>query len=251
MDKLTGLLKQLGGSDELVGAISEQFRTYAQGIKEQYDAEFNKKITKARAICLEAVNKEKAEIARKVAIYLESKQDHFDRAAERQRLNEESESANMLKRVKALMEGISVDDGQSQELQVTRRQIARLQQAVGTLKEERDVAVTKANKANGIATNFAKKNRILENKFKSSGALNESKSRKSGSSKGSRKAKSSKAVVIAESKTSNTRRTHRLDESRRVPSRSVSTRVIKEETRRSSDKGGDSNIANIAANMNE
>lgn len=251
MNKLTVLLKELGGSDELVSQISGQFRAYAHGIKEQYDVEFANKIQKARAICLEAVNKEKAEMARKFAIYLESKQDHFDRAAERQRLNEESESANTLKHVKAMLEGVDLNDGgQNRELQVARRHVARLQQAVGTLKEERDSAVKKANSANEIATNFAKKNRILESKTKNSRSLKESAGRRSGSSAGSNR-RSSKAVVIAESKTSKARTRRRLDEGRRVPANSVSTRVIREETRKKSKSGKavDGNIANIAAQM--
>ena len=230
MNKLKALLKELGGTDELVSAISEQFSAYANGIKKQYDVEFANKIEKARAICLEAVNKEKAEMARKFAIYLESKQDHFDRAAERQRLNEESESTNKLKHVKALLEGVDINNGgQSRELQVARKQVARLQQAVGTLKEERNVAVKKANKANEIATKFAKKNRVLESKTRGSKSLKESVNRRSVSSAGSKKTKSSQAVVIAESKKTGKTRVRRLDEGRRVPAKSVSTRTIREE----------------------
>lgn len=253
MNKLKALLKELGGSDELVGAISEQFKSYALGIKEQYDAEFANKVNKARAICLEAVNKEKAEMARKFAIYLESKQDHFDRAAERQRLNEESESTNKLKHVKAMLEGIDLNDGgQSRDLQVARKQVARLQQAVGTLKEERNVAVKKANKANEIATKFAKKNRVLESKTRGSKSLNESGTRRSGSSTGSKRTRSSKAVVIAESKKTSKPRRRRLDEGRRVPAKSVSTRIIREETRnKKSGLAHDGTVANIAAHMDE
>lgn len=247
MDKLKGLLKQLGGSDDLISSISEEMTKYAQSIKAQYDAEFKDKINKARAICLEEVNKEKAELARKLAVYMESKQEYFERAAEKQRLNEESESANLLKRAKALLEGISVEDGgQSQELQVARRQLARLQQAVGSLKEERDLAVGKANKANQIAKDVLQKNRLLEGKKQSP----VSESKKEGPSA---PADSSKRTVLAESSKSPRPAPRRLDEERRVPSQSASTRrtIDEAQSKSSTKRPGEKHIAGIAASMEE
>ncbi len=44
MDKLKGLLKQLGGSDELVGAITEEIGKYTDGVKAKYDKQFHDRI---------------------------------------------------------------------------------------------------------------------------------------------------------------------------------------------------------------
>lgn len=251
MDKLRGLLKELGGSEDLIEAIAEEFAAYADTIREQYKAKLDKHVRKARTICLEEVNKEKAKMARKLAIYLESKTDHFERAAEKQRLNEESESVNLLKRTKALLEGVQIENGQSQDLQVARRQVARLQQAVGSLREERNLAVTKANKANQIAKEVLQKNRLLESKVKKSNVVSESK--KGGPSSPVNKKPSTRTVLAESSKT--TRRSRpRLDESRRVPNQPNSTRRVLDESQRrgkSNVKPGDKSISNIAASMED
>lgn len=248
MTKLRDLLKQLGGSDELADAISEEFARYAQEIKSKYDAEFKDKITKARAVCLEEVNKEKASLARKVAIYLEAKQDHFEKAAEKQRLNEESEATNRLKRAKALLEGVEVDgSGQSRELQAARRQITRLQQAVDTLREERNLAVDKANKANTIAADVLKKNRLLEQNLKQTGQTAIAESTVKPAPRGN--------VTAGEPKPASRPAPRRLDEGRRVPSPGVSTRTVLKETQvkspTNSQKRGDDPISNIASALED
>tara|TARA_R100001244_G_scaffold25113_3_gene25532 strand:+ start:45592 stop:46347 length:756 start_codon:yes stop_codon:yes gene_type:complete len=251
MDKLRGLLKELGGSEDLIEAIAEEFAAYADTIREQYKVKLDKHVRKARAICLEEVNKEKAKMARKLSIYLESKTDHFERAAEKQRLNEESESVNLLKRTKALLEGVQIEDGQSQDLQVARRQVARLQQAVGSLREERNLAVTKANKANQIAKDVLKKNRLLEGKVKKSNVVSES---KKGGPSAPKNKKPSTRTVLAESSKKPRRSRPRLDENRRVPNQPSSTRRVLDESQRrgkSNAKPGSKHISNIAASMED
>ena len=249
MHKLRGLLKELGGSEELIASITEEFAAYAGTIRKQYKKEFDSKIEKARVICLEEVNKEKVKMARKLSIYLESKTGRFERAAEKQRLNEETESVNLLKRTKALLEGVQVEDGQSRELQVSRRQVTRLQQAVGSLREERNLAVSKANKANSIAKDVLQRNRLLESKTRSSEKLvSESKKRDVPSTPNKR---TTKRTVLAETTSKAPRRKRtRLDEDRRVPQQPNSTRrVLDESKRKGGKKGGDKNISNIAASM--
>jgi hypothetical protein len=165
MDKLKELLKQLGGSDALAAAICEEFNRHAQTLKEQYEKEFKTKLEKAKSVCIEEVNKEKANLARKVSVYLEAKNESIEKAAEKQRLNEDTEATALLKRQKALLEGISIEDGgQSRDLQAARKQVERLKAAVVTLKEERNVAVDKANRANKIALETLERNRLLESK---------------------------------------------------------------------------------------
>jgi ribosomal protein S17E len=246
MDKLRNLLKQLGGSDDLVEQISEEFTHYAQAIKEKYEHEFKEKLANAKQVCLEEVNKEKAALARKVAVYLESKQETIEKAAEKQRLNEETEATNTLRRVKAMMEGVDFDSGQSRELQAARGKIERLTAAIGALKEERNMAVKKANDANGIALKALKQNRILESKLVGS-AVTES----GGQTQGATPAAPAPAINESASKPP----VKKLDANRRQPQTAASTRqTLVENQVRTTKKGSgpvDDRITNIAAAIEE
>jgi len=247
MDKLKSLLKQLGGGDEFATAICEEFDRYAQSIKEKYKQQYDEKIHKARNVCLEEINKEKALLAKKVGVYLEAKEGHMVKAAEKHRLSEDTEATSTLKRVKAIMEGIEYDDqGHSRELQAAQKQTVRLQKAVQTLKEERDIAVRKANEANGIAVKALKKNRLLESKIKTGQALSESKTT-SNKKKGSKP----KDKTISEEKKPKRRR---LDQSRRAPAKGRSTRetIVENQVKKSGKpQNADKKIAGIAASMDE
>lgn len=237
MDKLKELFKQLGGSDELVSALSEELSRYGEELKEQYDRDFDSRIQKARQICLEEVQKEKAALARKVSIFLESKLEAFEKAAAKQRLQEDTEASNKLKHMRALLEDVTLEDnGQSRELHETKKQLARLGKAFKTLKEERDVAVRKANKANEIALNTLKKNRLLESKAKAADVLAESKPAPKG-----------KKVVSESKKKNSSKKT--LAENRNVPAKSKTTRVVAESKTSKQFGGGDNRITNIAAQM--
>ncbi|MHA1838780.1 MAG: hypothetical protein ACTSYO_02320 [Candidatus Ranarchaeia archaeon] len=245
MDKLTELLKQLGGSDELITQINEELARYGNELKEQYDADFRDRIQKARQICLEEVQKEKAALSRKVSIFLESKLEAIEKTAEKQRLQEDTEAVNKLKNLRALLEGVSFDDeGQSRELHESKKQLKRSHKALKTLKEERDIAVRKANSANGIALKTLQRNRLLESKAKAAGILSETKPKgKKSGSKAKGKAKPGKTVT--EGKNSQ----KQLAEGRQRPAQSKTTRETLAESQARSKKGGDSRIANIAASI--
>lgn len=239
MDKLKHLLKQLGGSDELVGAISEEFNRFAQGIKEKYDAEFREKLGRAKAVCLEEVNKEKAALARKFSVYLEAKTTAIEKAAEKLRLSEDTEATNTLKQAKALLEGVDINSGDSRELQATRKKNERLTAVVETLKEERSQAVRKANDANKVALKALEKNRVLEEQvMKHEKLLAEAKKRVE--QKHAKK-------TLAESK--------RLDKNRSVPQQGKSTRrtLVESQVKSGKSKGSNTSnpIAGIAAKMDE
>jgi hypothetical protein len=177
---------------------------------------------------------------------LETSQKPSDKSsptAEKQRLNEDTEATSLLKRTRALLEGINIEDpGQNQELQVARKQVARLQKAVGTLKEERDVAVHKANEANQIAVKHLQRNRLLEGKLKAATTINEEKPKE--------KTPKSGKSINEEKKTPR----RRLDSKRQVPAKGKSTRPTLETSQKPSDKSspsGDRTIAGIAARMDE
>jgi len=247
MDKLRSLFKQAGVGQQLADAIIEEIGTHTKAVKEEYDRRFDQKLNKAQKVAQDLLNKEKVRLAKRVGIYLEAKKEQIDRTAEKQRLNEDTEATSLLKRTRALLEGINIDDpSNNREIQVTRKQITRLQRAVGTLKEERDLAVRKANEANTIAIKHLKISRLLESKLKAAVTLSETKP------VASKKTKTTKTVSnIAEGKKKSTRR--RLDSKRRAPARGKSTRPIMEDNQKSgaSKTGSDNKIAGIAARMDD
>lgn len=237
MDKLKELFKQLGGSDELVNALSEELVRYSEELKEQYDRDFKDRIQKARQVCLEEVQKEKAALAKKVSVFLESKLEAIEKAADKQRLQEETEASNKLKQMRALLENIALEDnGQSQELQETKKQLTRLGKAFKTLKEERDAAVRKANQANEIALKTLQKNRLLESKVKADAVLAESKP-------------TEEKKPLTESAPAQPEQSKKpLTEERTVPAKGKTTRSPVQ-SKSGKVAGGDQRIAGIAAQI--
>jgi hypothetical protein len=166
MDKLKELLKGIGASGELTSAICEELERYSASLKSRYDAEYQQKIERAKKVCVEEVNKEKAALARRLKTFLESKAAAIEQAAARTRAIEESESAARLRKAKSILEGVELKEGSvtNSEIQDAQKKIARLEKACATLKEERNLAVAKANTANAIAAKALQRNRALETK---------------------------------------------------------------------------------------
>jgi hypothetical protein len=164
MDKLKELLKGIGASGELTSAICEELERYSASLKSRYDAEYQVKIERAKKVCVEEVNKEKSALARRLKTFLESKAAAIEQSAARSRAIEESESAAKLKKAKAVLEGIELKEGSvtNSEIQDAQKKIGRLEKACATLKEERNLAVAKANTANSIAAKALQRNRALE-----------------------------------------------------------------------------------------
>lgn len=166
MDKLKELLKGIGASEELTSAICEELDRYSASLRSMMDSEYKAKVDRAKKVCVEEVNKEKAALARRLKTFLESKAAAIDQAAARQRGIEESQSAMTLKKAKALLEGVELKEGgeTNAKLQDVEKKVRRLESACATLKEERNLAIAKANTANGIAAKALQRNRILETK---------------------------------------------------------------------------------------
>lgn len=169
MDKIKELLKKIGASDELAAQLMEQLDKYAATIREQYEKKYQERITQAKKICVEEVTREKAAIARRVEIFLESKVAAIERTAARQRAIEESAAVATLRKLKGVIG--AAGEGNSEELQALQRKLARISEQTVTLKEERDHAVQKANRANSIATRVLRRNRILESTTKGDGKV--------------------------------------------------------------------------------
>jgi len=163
MKKLVELLKEIGGSDELVKQLSEELDRFTKGVYNKYDTLFNKKLERAKQICMEELDKERASLARKVGTFLESKTSAMQQAHSRQRAIEESEAKSLLKKTKALLEGIQLDnDGSTRNIYEIEKRANRLNKALSALKEERDSWILRANKANDIAAKALKHSNLLE-----------------------------------------------------------------------------------------
>lgn len=166
MEKIIEMLKGLGASEDLAKAFTEELQSFTTSVKSKLEEDYQKKLGRAQKICVEEVQKEKRELARKLKTFLESKAAAFESAAARQRAIEESQSAALLKKAKAVLENVELKEtgATNGKLDEASKTIARLQKACATLKEERNQAVAKANTANDIAAKALQRNRILESK---------------------------------------------------------------------------------------
>ncbi|MEM3000599.1 MAG: hypothetical protein QXU32_00765 [Nitrososphaerales archaeon] len=260
MEKLKELLKGIGASEELTNAFCEELERYTNALKEKFEKEYWQKIERAKAVCIEEVNKEKAALARRVKTFLESKAAAMEQAAANKRAIEESESAARLKKVKALLEGISIDDSgvTSQKLQDEQKKNARLEKALAAMREERNLAVAKANTANEIAAKALQRNRKLEEELARMKAITEGYC-KEHNLPFPANGKCAKCVNPDDSQKKEegggTKVVVRLDESRRVPAAVNSTRrtMVESQVRSGSAGPGQpvTEIQRIAESIND
>jgi phage anti-repressor protein len=259
MEKLKELLKGIGASEELTSAICEELERYSGSLKARYEQEYQAKITRAKQVCIEEVNKEKANLARKVQIFLESKAAAMEQAVASKRAIEETASTAKLKKAKAVLEGVEITDNgvTNQDLQDAQKKIARLERANTQLREERGLAIDKANTANDVAAKALQRNRKLE---EHAGTLKEGyctthhlpypKAGKcakcGGGSKGEEEAPKKAEEKVEEGKKRSPAR--RLDESRTIPAGGKSTRRTLTESQTRKD-GPVSEIQQIAENL--
>jgi len=174
MDKILALLENIGASKELANQLCEHLEHYSNDLKEQYERRLQEKVEKAKKICIEEVAKEKVNLARKVAVFLESKVKSIEQAMTKQRVAEETEATARLKKAKAILEDIEIEGGvPSREIRALEKKSERLEKLATQLREERQRAVNSANRANAIAVKVLKKNQLMESTLKENGLLEE------------------------------------------------------------------------------
>ena len=276
MEKIRELLGKIGASQELADAVCEEMERYSTALKEKYEGELQEKVSKVKEICVEEVQKEKVNLARKVSTFLESKAEAIERAIKRQRVAEETEATSLLKKAKSILEGIDLGgEVSSRELLSLKKKAERLEKAIGTIKEERDRAIGKANKANEIAIKVLKRNQLYESKLKQAGLLTEQKGgaatcecgaplgegvekcskcgktvvtgkEKKAAEKAKSEGKDKKGKALTEGK-------NRLGKNRKVPAEPKSTRrtLVESEIPGTYTQGGSPDIVKIADNMPE
>lgn len=156
MDKIKGLLKQIGASEELAGQICEQFECHEKQIQEKFEGVYKTKLSQAKKICVEEVSKYKVELARKVRLFLEGKSGQIEKRLDQQRAIEEGEAKATLRQVREITEGIEVAD--DAELQTLRAKLDKLETKNVQLTEEKKKAFVAANRANKIALEILERN---------------------------------------------------------------------------------------------
>jgi hypothetical protein len=192
MEKIRELFKQAGVSETLSSQIVESLEKYRKDIREQADLELKEKIKEAKKICVEEVDTHKRDLARKVQIFFESQVSAIERKLIKSSALKESDALSKLRDIRQSLEGITIGESDKDS--------KALHDQMATLKEERDTAIARANRANALAEKALQRNRTIERK------LNESK------------------ATPAKTLTEGTGQTKRIDQNRNKPAKAQSTR---------------------------
>lgn len=161
MKKILALLEKAGCKPELVATIGESLEAYKATVKEQFEADYTAKVDQAKKVCIEETEAHKRELARRLQVFLETKNAAIDAHLQRQAALNESEAVTKLKNLRALLEGVQVEpNGASQNGQVSAA-IEKYKQKIRQLTEERDQATALVNKKNAIAETVLARNRAL------------------------------------------------------------------------------------------
>lgn len=158
MDKIKSLLEQAGVKPELAEKICESLVNYRQTLREQFEADYTKRVEQAKSVCIEETEAHKRELARRLQIFCETKGAAIEAHLAKQSALSESEALTKLKTVKALLEGIAINGGSSgQSTAVVEKAKKQIQLAV----EGKKRAIETANRQTAIAEKALKENRRL------------------------------------------------------------------------------------------
>lgn len=159
MDKIKQLLQKCGLSPEVSAELCEAIDSHANLLKEQSDTEFQARLAKAKKVCFEEVEAHKAELSRRLQIFLEAKNSTIEELVMRQSANKETEAVAKLEKIYALLEGIELNGQSNSELKT---EIDKFRKLAERLVEERNSAVAKAKRCIQISERVLKRNRGLE-----------------------------------------------------------------------------------------
>lgn len=160
--KMETLLTQMGATQELTSQFGELLESFIADQKTVLESKFKTKLDAAKSLCVEETNRFKAKLAKRVQIFFETRAEKIESQMAKQVAIRESASEADLKAIKALLEGVQVNANGEVDLQAIKSELSLLQKKVGVLKEERNSAVTKANRSNQIAQKALQRNRTLE-----------------------------------------------------------------------------------------
>lgn len=165
MDKIVELLKGIGASDELADQVCEELKRFQEQVYNECEETYNKKLEKAKKLCVEEVNSYKADLASKVSLFLESKANRIDERMEGLKAIEEGKAMSKLRSMKQIVEDIEVAD--DSELQALKKKIETLSEEKKSLLSDKKRAEEAANRANKMALE------LLENQKKTKPVVEE------------------------------------------------------------------------------
>jgi hypothetical protein len=166
LSKITAILKAMKISDETVSEFNAVLENWVADTRKTLNEDYTNKLQQAKKVCLEEVEAYKANLARGVKVFLESKMGSLEKAAAKRKAIEESEAVNTLKHVKSLLEGVDIDGKKAnQDLQAARKEVAAVKKQ---LAESRDAIArekAKVSRLTGISEKSIERQKILEGKL--------------------------------------------------------------------------------------
>ncbi len=158
MNKIQSLLEKAGCNPELVGGICEALEEYKSTLREQFEADYNNRIEQAKKVCIRETENHKAELARRVQIFCETKAAAIEAQVARQSALSESAAATKLKTIVNLLEGVEPNGPSNGQATAV---LAKVKSRLKQVNEEKQKAVEVANRQVAIAEKALKENRRL------------------------------------------------------------------------------------------
>ncbi len=208
LGKIQDLLQKCNISKELSAAVVESLVEYRKTTKESLEKEYNTKVEKAKALCESTLEQYKKDLALKVQVFCEAKVSQIENVVAKQAANRETEAAGKLTRIKSMLEGVDLTNGnQIGELKAKNQQ---LQKIAAQLQEDNKKIVTRSKRQAELTEKIMQRAKLLESrnadlskKINEGKAITEGKAARGGVTKmPPRKAATPKAneIVLTESK---------------------------------------------------
>lgn len=157
MEKIKQLLQKAGVSEELAAKICESLETYKSTLREQFEKEFSGKVEQAKQVCVEETEAHKRELARRLQIFCEAKEQAIEAQLAKQSALSESEAVAKLRSITEMLSGLANGTANGQSTAVVEKAKKQIRMAT----EEKNRAVETANRQTAIAEKALKENRRL------------------------------------------------------------------------------------------
>jgi hypothetical protein len=164
MNKFEEILQKLGATPELTKQFQESIDSYRDDVKSTLEEQYKVKLSNAKKVCVEEIEKTKADLCRKCEIFLEARLSTINREAQKAAAIGESDASKTLRELKALVEGVDIRGNQNID-QAAIAELKQLRVAVRQLKEASEKSEMARGRANQIALKVLQRNKILEGKF--------------------------------------------------------------------------------------
>jgi hypothetical protein len=166
--KIKELCGQLKMSEEGTGQLLTLLEAYRKDVEKEYEDKFNTRLEEAMKVCLEEVKKEKADLSRKVEIFLEARVNAVTREAQKQAAIGEAANSKTLREIKALLEGVKLENV-PEEYQAAVTELKKLRLKLHENQEEKAALQQKVQQVSTIAMKSLKYNKNLETRLQEQG----------------------------------------------------------------------------------